>query len=154
MRLYFSMEKESMTFKTQKKNSVVITGGFDWNITGRGDVHIISRVKDIENNKTVNLHHYKTAGQADFVTTDNFVGASRIYTSGDNIFIIGLENGQPFIEQAKGGTNDFTPVYQGQKKAANFTKGVVHIADGKLYYYLLADGKGDKRTTYLQTIKL
>jgi len=140
--------------ETQKQNSVVITGGFDWNITEQGDVHIISRVRDFENNKTVNLHHYKPAGQAEFVTTDDFVGAGKIYTSGDSIFIIGLENGQPFIEKAKGGTNEFTRVYQGQKGAANFTKGIVHISDGKLYYYLLADGQGDKRTTFLQVIDL
>jgi len=140
--------------ETQKKNSVVITGGFDWNITERGDVHIISRVKDSENNKTVHLHHYKAAGQADFITSDDFVGASKIYTSGDNIYIIGLENGQPFIERAEGGTNDFTRVYQGNQQAAKFTKGIVNITDGKLYYYLLAEGQGDKRTTYLQVIDL
>jgi len=82
------------------------------------------------------------------------VGASKIYTSGDNIYIIGLENGQPFIERAEGGTNDFTRVYQGNQQAAKFTKGIVNITDGKLYYYLLAEGQGDKRTTYLQVIDL
>jgi len=140
--------------KTQKKNSVVITGGFDWNITQRGDVHITGRVRDFENNKTVHLHHYKAAGQADFITSDDFVGASRLYTAGDKIYIIGLENGQPYIEQAEGGTNDFTRVYHGKQQAAKFTKGVVNITDGKLYYYLLAEGQGDKRTTYLQVIDL
>jgi hypothetical protein len=140
--------------ETQQKDSVVITGGFDWNITERGDVHIVSRVRDFENNKTVHLHHYKAAGQTEFITSDDFVGASKIYTSGDNIYIIGLENGQPYIERAKGGTNAFTRVYHGSPRAANFTKGMVHIANGKLYYYLLAEGQGDKRTTYLQVIDL
>lgn len=139
---------------TQKKDQVRITGGFDWTITERGDVHIISRVKDAENKKTVNLHHYKPAGQDTFITTDQFVGANDIYTSGDKIYIIGLEAGQPYIESAKGGTNQFKRVYHGKKRAANFKKGVVNIADGKLYYYLLAEGNGDERTTYLQVIDL
>ncbi|MBD1388685.1 BNR-4 repeat-containing protein [Neiella sp. HB171785] len=139
---------------TQAKNKVVITGGFDWTITENGDVHIISRVKDAENKVTVHLHHYKPAGQNEFITTTDFVGANDIYTSGGNIYIIGLENGQPYIEQAKGGTNDFKRVYQGKKLAANYKKGEVYIADGKLYYYLLAEGEGDQRTTYLQIINL
>ncbi|WP_016956545.1 BNR-4 repeat-containing protein [Catenovulum agarivorans] len=140
--------------KTQAKNQVVITGSFDWTITDRGDTHIISRVRDKENNADLYLHHYKPADHAEFITSSDFVGAENIYTSGDSIYIIGLENGQPYIEQATGGTNNFIRVYQGKKQATDFTKGVVYIADGKLYYYLLAEGEGDKRTTYLQVINL
>lgn len=139
---------------TQEKNSVVITGGFDWTITEDDDVHIISRVKDTANNKTVNLHYYKPAGDAEFIASDDFVGAGRLYTSGGNIYTIGLENGQPYVEKAEGGTNKFTRIYHGTRQAATYTKGIVYIADGKLYYYLLAEGQGDKRTTYLQVIDL
>jgi|TARA_Y100000296_G_scaffold84480_2_gene117924 hypothetical protein len=140
--------------KTQKKDSVYIVGGFDWTITDNGDVHIISRVQDKENKTVVNLHHYKPVGSKEFITSEDFVGANNIYTSGDNVYIIGLENGQPYIEQAKGGTNAFTRVYSGTKRSANFSKGVVHISEGKLYFYLLAEGSGDRRTTYLQVINL
>ncbi|KMT67098.1 hypothetical protein XM47_00185 [Catenovulum maritimum] len=140
--------------ETTRKNSVVITGGFDWTITERGDTHIISRVRDTENKVDISLHHYKPAGQNEFITTSNFVGANNIYTANGNIYIIGLENGQPYVEQAAGGSNEFKRVYQGEKQAADFNKGIVHIADEKLYYYLLAEGQGDKRTTYLQVINL
>lgn len=139
---------------TQGENMVQIASGFDWAITENGDLHIISRVRDNENKVVVHLHHYKPAGQKAFITTTDFVGASDIYTSGGNIYIIGLDQGQPYIEKAKGGTNQFTRIYQGEKQATDFDKGVVNITDGKLYYYLLAKGQGDKRTTYLQVINL
>ncbi|GEA12930.1 BNR-4 repeat-containing protein [Alteromonas sp. KUL49] len=140
--------------ETQQVNGVQITGGFDWTITENGDVHIISRVLDRENKHTVHLHHYKPAGHTEFITTSDFVGADNLYTSGGNIYVIGLENGQPYVERASGGTNEFERVYQGTRRSSNFTKGIVHVKNGKLYYYLLADGVGDKRTTYLQIINL
>lgn len=139
---------------SQEKNSVSVTGGFDWTITSNGDIHMISSIRDRVNKIKLNLHHYKPAGAKDFITTSDFVGANNIYTSGGAVFMIGLENGQPYIERALGGTNKFERVYQGQKQAAEFSKGVVYIRDGKLYYYLLEEGEGDQRTTYLQVIDL
>lgn len=140
--------------KTTKTNQVYIVGGFDWTVTDKGDVHIISQVKDLENNKTVNIHTYKKAGTNQYINSTDFAGASNIYTSGNDIYFIGLnESGRPFIEQGKGGTNNFTRVYNGSE-GRQFDKGVVHIYQGKLYYYLLEKGQGDKRSTYLQIISL
>ncbi|GAL67217.1 streptococcal hemagglutinin protein [Jejuia pallidilutea] len=146
--------------KTRGRDMVHIVGGFDWTVTDNGDVHIISRVKDNENNVTKNFHSYKPASfndDDDFIITSDFVKASNIYTSGNDVFVIGLNSsGRPFVDRTEGGTNAFTRVYE-QTSGKRFTKGKVHIADGKLYYYLLEtkpNNNDDVRTTYLQVIDL
>ncbi|AWB65454.1 hypothetical protein C2869_02940 [Saccharobesus litoralis] len=140
--------------QTTAKNQVNIVSGFDWTVTDAGDVHIISKVKDQQYNKTVYTHSYQKGGTGDFITKTDFPGAESIYTSGDKVYLIGLQNGRPFIDQATGGTNNFSRVYSGTDTGKTFTKGVVHIYEGKLYYYLLEAGSGDKRNAYLQIIDL
>lgn len=139
------------------RDSVSITGGFDWAVTDNGDVHLIGRVRERVNGKSVQTiysHHYQKEGQGEFVTTTEFSGASEIYAAGENIYIIGLENSRPFIEKAKGGTNDFSRIYTAPADSMAYEKGVVHIHEGKLYYYLLERGTGDTRTTHLEIIDL
>ncbi|WP_400077532.1 BNR-4 repeat-containing protein [Winogradskyella sp. R77965] len=140
--------------QTTQTNQVYIVGGFDWTVTENGDEHIISRVKDNEFNVTKNLHTYRPAGATDFITTENFSGAEAIYTSGDDIFLIGLSSGRVRIQKAVGGTNNFTTVYQ-PTTGRTFRHGIVYIADGKLYYYLMENGySDDTRPLYLQIIDL
>jgi len=140
--------------QTTQTNQVYIVGGFDWTVTDNGDEHIISRVKDNEFNITKNLHTYRPAGATDFITTENFSGAETIYTSGNDIFLIGLNNGRVRIQKAEGGTNNFTTVYQ-PTTGRSFRHGRVYIAEGKLYYYLMENGySGDSRPLYLQIIDL
>ncbi len=140
--------------QTTQTNQVYIVGGFDWTVTENGDEHIISRVKDNEFNVTKNLHTYRPAGATDFITTENFSGAEAIYTSGDDIFLIGLSSGRVRIQKAEGGTNNFTTVYQ-PTTGRTFRHGIVYIADGKLYYYLMENGHSDDtRPLYLQVIDL
>ncbi|EWH10527.1 hypothetical protein DS2_07833 [Catenovulum agarivorans DS-2] len=140
------------------KDQVSITGGFDWAVTDNGDVHMIGRVSERVNNKnvqTIYSHHYQVGGKGEFIHKTDFPNAAEIYAAGNNIYIIGLEDGRPFIEQAKGGTNDFTRVYHAPTDSMKFQKGVVYIHQGKVYYYLLkAGGTGDSRTTHLQVIDL
>ena len=140
--------------QTTQTNQVYIVGGFDWTVTENGDEHIISRVKDNQFNVTKNLHTYRPAGATDFITTENFSGAEAIYTSGDDIFLIGLSSGRVRIQKAVGGTNNFTTVYQ-PTTGRTFRHGIVYIADGKLYYYLMENGQSDDaRPLYLQIIDL
>ncbi|PQJ72693.1 BNR-4 repeat-containing protein [Polaribacter butkevichii] len=138
---------------TTAANKVYIVGGFDWTVTDQGNVHIISKVKDNENNVTKNVHTYKKAGDADFTTTTDFAGAESIYTFGNDIYIIGLNNGRVFVEKAEGGTNNFTRIYQATNGRI-FNHGRVHIADGKLYYYLMEKKTGNAQPIYLQIIDL
>ena len=139
---------------TTQINQVYIVGGFDWTVTENGDEHIINRVRDDEFNITKNLHTYRPAGATDFITTEEFSGASAIYTAGNDIFLIGLTNGRIRIQKATGGTNNFTTVYQ-PTTGRTFRHGRVYIADGKLYYYLMESGHSDDtRPLYLQTIDL
>ena len=139
--------------QTTQANKVYIVGGFDWTVTANGDVHIISKVKDNENNVTKYLHTYKPAGTTNFITTDNFESAQAIYTSGDSVFLIGLKNNRVFIKKAEGGTNNFTTVYQATS-GKRFSHGRVHIDNGKLYYHLMEQGTGSARALYLQIIDL
>ena len=144
--------------ETTERNKIHIVGGFDWTVTDNEDVHIISRVKDNENNVTKHIHSYKPNGATDFIVSTNFRGAQSLYTFGNYVYIIGLNSaGRPFVERAEGGTNFFTKVYE-QTSGKRFSKGKVHISNGKLYYYLLENNTANNttttRTTYLQIIDL
>ena len=139
--------------QTTQVNQVYIVQGFDWTVTDNGDVHIISRVKDNQYNVTKNLHTYKPAGASDFTTSENFSGADAIYAAGDNVFIINLVNGRVKVQKTAGGTNNFTTVYQATT-GRTFDHGRVHIANGKLYYYLMENASGSAQPLYLQIIDL
>ncbi|WP_440877106.1 BNR-4 repeat-containing protein [Thalassotalea sp. PLHSN55] len=138
-------------------NSVYIVGDFDWTVTAAGDIHIISKVRSTDRNRPdyeeVYIHSYKPAGADDFIISTDFTGASSIYTSGDNIYIIGLNNGYPYVEKAQGGTNDFERVYEATD-GMQFDHGTIHIEDGKVYYYLMERGTGTSLPIHLQIIDL
>ena len=143
--------------ETKVKDNVHIVGGFNWTVTDNGDVHIISKVTDKENNVTKNIHSYKPSGASEFIISTDFSEAQSLYTSGNDVFVIGLNSsGRPFVDRTIGGTNNFTRVYE-QTSGRQFNKGKVHISNGKLYYYLLEtkpNNDDDVRTTYLQVIDL
>ncbi|MBC3758701.1 BNR-4 repeat-containing protein [Hyunsoonleella sp. SJ7] len=139
--------------QTTVKDKVHIVGGFDWTVTANEDVHIISRVKDNENNVTKYLHTYKPSGATDFITSEDFSGGEAVYTSGNSVFLIGLKNGRVFVEKAEGGTNNFTRVYEATT-GKHFRHGRVHIANGKAYYYLMENLSGSAQPIYLQIIDL
>ena len=138
---------------TTQANKVHIVGDFDWTVTANGDVHIISKVKDNENNITKYLHTYKPSGASDFITSEDFAGGTSIYTAGNDVYIVGLKNGRIFIQKTEGGTNNFETVYQATS-GRTFDHGRVHIANGKLYYYLMEKKSGNAQPLYLQIIDL
>ena len=143
--------------ETTGVNQVYMVQGFDWTVTDNEDIHFIGRVKDNENNVTKYVHTYKPSGASDFITSTDFSGAETLYSAGGNVYIIGLtSSGRPFVEQAPGGTNLFTRVYEATS-GKRFRKGQVYISDGKLYYYLLENNPSDNddtQPTYLQIIDL
>ena len=140
--------------QTTQKDQVRIVDGFDWTVTENEDVHIISKVRDLENNITKYLHTYKPASDAEFITSEDFSGGSTIYTSGNSVFLIGLTSSKRiFIEKADGGTNNFTRVYEATS-GRTFDHGVVHINNGKVYYYLMENQSGNAQPLYLQIIDL
>lgn len=139
--------------QTTQANKVSIVSGFDWTVTENEDVHIISKVRDNENGVTKSLHTYKPSGAADFITSEDFAGAETIYTSGTDVFIIGLTNGRVYVEKATGGTNNFTRVYQ-QTSGRSFDHGQIYIKNNKLFYYLMENKSGSAQPLYLQIIDL
>lgn len=138
---------------TTQTSKVHIVGDFDWTVTQNDDVHIISKVKDNENNITKYLHTYKPSGASDFITSEDFAGGTSIYTAGNDVFIIGLKNNRVFVQKTIGGTNNFETVYQ-TTSGKTFDHGRVHIANGKLYYYLMEKKTGNAQPLYLQIIDL
>ena len=116
-------------------------------------MHFISRVKDNENNVTKYLHTYQPSGTGDFITSEDFSGGSALYTSGNDVYLIGLSNGRVFVDKTEGGTNNFQRVYQATS-GKTFDHGVVNIKDGKVYYYLMEDTSGSAMPLYLQIIDL
>ncbi|MDO6693303.1 BNR-4 repeat-containing protein [Aliiglaciecola sp. 3_MG-2023] len=141
----------------QEPNSVYIVGDFDWTVTEKGDVHIISLVRSTDRTRPdyeeVYIHSYKPAGADDFIIDTDFVGASNIYTAGDNIYIIGLQNGRPYVEKAVGGTSDFERVYE-ETEGPVFDHGTVYVKNGKVYYYLMERTSGNAMPLHLQVIDL
>ncbi len=142
----------------QEPNSVHISGGFDWTVTAKEDIHFITQVyssnRKRKDYKRVATHAYKPAGAEEFIISTDFTGADSIYTSGDDVFIIGLnKDGYPYVEKAKGGTNDFVSVYT-QTSGTRFLHGTIHISKGKVYYYLMENGKGNSLPLHLQIIDL
>lgn len=138
-------------------NSVYIVGSFDWTVTEKGDIHIISKVRSTDRSRPdyeeVYIHSYKPAGAEDFIISTDFTGASEIYTSGDNVYIVGLEGGRPYVEKAQGGTNNFVRVYEASD-GPTFDHGTLYIKDGKVYYYLMERTSGNAMPLYLQIIDL
>ncbi|GAL70910.1 BNR-4 repeat-containing protein [Jejuia pallidilutea] len=139
--------------ETTGKDRVRIVGGFDWTVTANGDVHIKSQVRDLDNNVTKDLHTYKPAGATEFITSEDFSGGAAFYTSGASVFLIGLNNGRVYVEKADGGTNNFERVYEATG-GRRYDHGVVHIENGKAYYYLMEDSSGSAQPLYLQIIDL
>ncbi|TBN02951.1 T9SS type A sorting domain-containing protein [Hyunsoonleella flava] len=138
--------------ETTNPNRVRIVGGFDWTVTSNGDVHIKSEVRDLDNNVTKNLHTYKPAGATEFITTEQSISGS-FYTSGANVYTVGLNNGRVVVYKAEGGTDNFEKVYEATS-GRQFDHGVVHIENGKAYYYLMEDSSGSAQPLYLQVIDL
>ena len=139
--------------KTTKANQVYIVGGFDFTVTDKGDVHIVSLVKDNEFKVTKKLHSYKPAGAANFTHTTNFTGGQNLYTYGDSVYFIGLQGGRPFIQKGQGGSNKFTTVYE-DKDGPQFGHGVLTIHKGKIYYFLQNAGNSPKLPLHVQVIDL
>ncbi|MCV9386665.1 BNR-4 repeat-containing protein [Reichenbachiella ulvae] len=131
-------------------NSVTLSGGADWTATERGDVHMRTVVRC--NGQSTWVHTYKKGGTNNFITTTDFPGGD-FYAYKNDIYLIGLSGGRPFVDKAEGGTNDFTRVYEATS-GKSFRHGVVHISNGKVHYYLMENQSGAAQPTHLQIIDL
>ncbi|WP_309027299.1 BNR-4 repeat-containing protein [Pelagicoccus enzymogenes] len=139
--------------QTTQTDKAYMVGGFDFTVTDAGDEHFVSQIRDDEFGFTKKLHTYRAAGDTEFTTVEYNAG-SELYAAGNDVFVIGLKDGRVNIVKTAGGTSDFQEVYQGTT-GPTFDKGIVHVEDGKAYYYLKETGNnGDKCTTYLQVFDL
>ena len=133
-------------------NSVMISGGPRWTVTDRGDIHfMLNNVRGVGQRRDV--HTYKKASDDNFTTTTSFLGGDELRSIGNDIYLIGLNNGRPIIRKAEGGTNNWTVLYEA-KSGRTFRHGNVLVADGKIYYYLMENGSGTAQPLYLQVYDL
>lgn len=139
----------------QSPNSVHMTG-VDWTVTSDDSLHFITKVslrKKGAPEVSHNVHAFKKADEKEFTTTSDFPGG-QLYSVGNVIYLMGLnKEGRPYIYKALGGTNDWELLYK-SKNGPRFTHGNVHIADGKLFYYLMERASGSARPTHLQIFRL
>lgn len=133
------------------KDSVNMTRGSDWTVTDRGDIHFVTTVSGGGIRK--NVHTYRKSGESQFRTSTSFPGGN-LYTYNNQVYLIGLSGGRVFIEKTDGGTNNWKRVYTAPTSGKKFRHGVVHIHEGKLYYYLMEQSSGSAQPIYLQIIDL
>lgn len=134
-------------------NSVYMSAGSDWTVTANEDVHFVTNVKTADRKRTVKVHTYKKAGDRQFKTATNFPGGN-LYTYENDVYLIGLAAGRVFVDRTPGGENNWTRLYQGPNDGRKFRHGVVHISNGKLYYFLMENKSGSAQPIYLQIIDL
>ena len=133
-------------------NSVNMTSSPRWTVTERGDMHFITNnVRGVGERKDV--HTYKKASDDNLIIETNVPGGDELRSIGNEIYLIGLESGRPFIRKAEGGTNDWTVLYQATS-GKTFRHGNVLVADGKIYYYLMESRSGTAQPLYLQVYDL
>ncbi|WP_378181227.1 Ig-like domain-containing protein [Aquimarina sp. SS2-1] len=131
-------------------NSVRITSGADWTVTKDGSIHFRTTVTG--SNGSRNVHTYKKAGEANFRTTTNFPGGD-FHSIENDVYMVGLRSGRPVIYRADAGTNNWETLYT-TNSGRTFKHGVVHIKDGRLYYYLMENKTGSAQPIYLQIYDL
>lgn len=117
-------------------DDIVMSGPFDYTVTKRGDIHMIAKVKDNHNNEQNIVHYFKPNGNTwKRQILNSSVNAERIYTSGNKIYIIGLNaSGRLRIDVSNGGANSFTKIYEETNSDVRYRNGTVRIVDGKVYF--------------------
>jgi len=138
-------------FKNTGKNSITMNVGADWTVTERGDIHMVTAMRDKASRK--NIHTYKKAGARKFTVSTDFPGGN-LYTYQNQVYLIGLEAGRIFVEKTDGGTNAWERVYQSPRAGKQFRHGNVYITDGKLYFYLMERKSGSAQPIYLHVYDL
>jgi len=117
-------------------DEIVMTGPFDYTVTKRGDIHMIARVRDNHNNESGIVHYYKPISSGwNRELLGSSVQASNIYTSGNKVYIIGLNNqGRLRIDVSEGGSNSFSKIYEETTNDIRYRHGTVRIKEGKVLY--------------------
>lgn len=134
-----------------KSPNTVRVSSPSWTVTERGDIHFITGVSG--GGQSLNVHTYKKATDNVFTTSKSLPAGGSFKSIGNDIYLIGLKNGRPYIEKAEGGTNDWATVYQATS-GKTFRHGNVLVQEGKVYFYLMEDGSGNAQPLHLQVYDL
>lgn len=132
-------------------NTVRMNSGADWIVTQREDLHFTNQV--ITDDERISVHTYKAADAEEFTTSLDFP-SGQLYSEGNTVYLVNLENRYLTIYRAEGGTNDWTELYRGSGSDKRFRFGNVFIRDGKLYYFGMLMSSGSSQPIWLQVIDL
>ncbi len=135
-------------------NQISMTGPFDFTITGDDTVHMIGRVGDLENNNTIYVHSYGKGGNFTHDILPN--PAERIYSEGDKIYLIGLNNSRRvIIQEAASGTNSFRTIYEDTgRNDPSYRNITARLIEGKVYILGLEIDSALSRVTSKQPLRL
>lgn len=131
-------------------NSVTMNTGADWTVTENEDIHFTSRV--ITADQRIPVHTFKAAKSDTFTTVTDFPEGI-LYSEGEFVYILNLEDRYPVIYRAPGGTNDWTEIYRATS-GPRYRHGNTRIVDGKLYYYGMELQSGSGQPIWLQIFDL
>lgn len=137
-------------FPDAEPNSLFISQGPDWTVTADDSIHFVNDI--VYEGKKTDLHAFKKAGEEEFKTTTEFPGG-QLYSVGSTVYLIGLEEGYPYVYAAPGGTNDWQLIFQASD-GPQFLHGNVVIEEGMLYYFLMEASEGSARPLHLQIYDL
>lgn len=137
-------------FQTDEPNSVFISQGPDWTVTEDDSIHFVNDIRF--KNQQKNVHAYKQAGDKEFKTSTDFPGG-QLYSVGSTVYLIGLDEGRPYVYAAPGGTNDWEQIYHAEE-GPRFRHGNALISGGQLYYFLMEDATGSAQPIHLQVYEL
>lgn len=156
---WYSAKGEEIAMPLQNPNSIKIGEPLDlglgktistspsWTVTDSKAAHFINRVDDTY------VHYYKAANGQDFEhEIIDFDGGS-LFSFGEQVINLGLEEGRPVIRSTPAGSNDWKEEYhyQGDKK---FKFGTAVRKDDQLFYYLMEDQSGDAQPLYVLIFKI
>jgi hypothetical protein len=71
-----------------------------------------------------------------------------MYAMGAKVYLIGLEDGRPVIKATEEGKNNWKTEFK-IDTSRTYKRGVSTMENGRLYYYLLENGSGDKRPIHV-----
>lgn len=150
-------------FPEDRPNSVWMSQGPDWTVTEDDSLHFVNNIElkaqDQEDEdftdvpgETKHIHAFKKKGDAQFSISTDFPGGE-LHAIGSTVYLIGLEEGRPYVYAAPGGTNDWRLIFQ-EQGGPRFRHGNLVIRDGKLYFFLMEGAAGSAQPIYLQVYDL
>ncbi|MCK4920711.1 MAG: hypothetical protein KAS71_06680 [Bacteroidales bacterium] len=116
-----------------------------WTVSKAGDIHYLTSVGGTA------VHYYKKAGENNFTNSTNCPPpAGDVFSVGEHILVVTLENGRPLIKTTLASENAWTTLLK-EEKGDLYRHCNVTMADNKIFLCAMKKGKGEKQPITLLT---